>query len=191
MTEPALHPRLKLALDFGPLLAFFAVNKLAGIFVATAVIMALIVVALIVSWKLEGKPPVMPLVSAVIVLVMGGFTLYLNDERFIKIKPTILYGLLAATLIGGRLAGRSLLKPVLGSAVQLRDEGWRALTWRWGLFFVFMALLNETLRRALTTDQWVTFKVFGALSLTFVFMMTQMPLMKRHEIHPQEPGAAP
>jgi intracellular septation protein len=190
MNEPAARQRLKLLLDFGPLLAFFVVNRMAGIYTATAVIMVLLVISVAVSWKLDGKLPVTPLVSAVIVLVMGGFTLYLKDERFIKIKPTILYGLLAAVLIGGQLAGKSLLRPVLGTAIQLRDAGWRALTWRWGLFFVFMGALNEVLRRVLTTDQWVTFKVFGALALTFVFMLAQMPLMKRHELPPESPEAA-
>ena len=178
MSAPA-PTRLKLLLDFGPLLAFFVVNKTHGIFAATAAIMVLISVSLVVSWKLEGRLPMTPLVTAVIVLVMGGATLYLNDENFIKLKPTLLYGLFAAVLLGGQLAGRSLLKPLLGSTLELRDEGWRALGWRWAGFFVGMAALNEVLRRALSTDQWVTFKVFGAVALTFGFMLAQMPLIQR------------
>lgn len=180
MTTPT--PRIKLALDFGPLLAFFLVNKLAGIFAATAVIMVLIPIALVVSWRFEGKLPITPVVTAVIVLVMGGFTLYLNDESFIKIKPTIVYGLLAGTLIGGLLAGRSLLKPLMSTAVQLTDDGWLGLARRWTAFFVFMAVLNEVVRRVATTDQWVTFKVFGGIALTIAFLAVQVPFMRRHEI---------
>jgi intracellular septation protein len=175
-------PRLKLALDFGPLLAFFVVNKLAGIYAATAVIMVLIPIAVVVSWRLEGKLPITPVVTAVIVLVMGGFTLYLEDERFIKIKPTIVYVLLGGALLGGLLTGRSFLKPLLGSAVQLREEGWIGLAWRWTGFFAFMAVLNEVVRRVATTDQWVTFKVFGGIALTFLFIASQVPYMKKHEL---------
>lgn len=178
----APDPRLKLALDFGPLLAFFVVNKLAGIFAATAVIMVLIPIAVIVSWRLEKKLPITPVVTAVIVLVMGGFTLYLNDERFIKLKPTIVYALLGGTLLGGLLAGRSLLKPLLGSTVQLTEGGWTGLAWRWVLFFAFMAALNEVVRRVATTDQWVTFKVFGGIALTVLFIASQVPYMRRHEL---------
>jgi len=181
MSAP-VHPRLKLLLDFGPLLAFFVVNRTHGIFVATAAIMVLMSVSLAASWRLEGKLPVTPLVGAVIVLLMGGATLYLNDEDFIKLKPTLLYGLFAAVLLGGQLLGRSLLKPLLGSTLELREEGWRALGWRWVGFFACMAALNEVLRRALTTDQWVTFKVFGAIALTFGFMLAQMPLIQRHAL---------
>ena len=175
-----LSPRLKALLDFGPLLAFFMA--------ATAVIMVLISASLIVSWRLEGKLPTMPLVSAVIVLVMGGATLYLQDEDFIKLKPTLLYGLFAGVLLGGQLMGKPLLKPLLGSALELKDAGWRALTWRWVGFFVFMAVLNEVLRRVLTTDQWVSFKVFGGIALTFGFMMAQMPLMQRHALEAAADG---
>ena len=117
----------------------------------------------------------MPLVGAAIVVVMGGATLYLEDERFIKLKPTLLYGLFALVLLGGQLAGRPLLKPLFGSALALSDAGWRALSWRWVAFFTAMAALNEVLRRVLTTDQWVTFKVFGALGLTFAFPLRAGP----------------
>jgi intracellular septation protein len=183
MTDAPTPSRFKLALDFGPLLAFLVVYfKTDDFITATAVFMPLIVIAVIVSWKLEGKPPIMPLVTAVIVLATGGLTIYLDDPTFLMMKPTIVYGLLAAALLGGQLAGRSFLRPVMGMTLQLRDEGWRVLTWRFVGFFVFMALLNEVLRRVLTESQWVTFKVFGGIALTIGFMMTQMPLMKRHEL---------
>lgn len=189
---PALSPGLKLLLDFGPLLAFFLVNRTHGIFVATAAIMVLITISLAVSWRLEGKLPVVPLVGAVIVLVMGGATIWLNDEAFIKLKPTLLYGLFALVLLGGQLAGRPLLKPLLGSTLPMTDAGWRALSWRWVGFFAGMAVLNELLRRALTTDQWVTFKVFGAMALTFLFMLAQLPLIQRHALSPEpDAGAEP
>jgi intracellular septation protein len=181
-------PLLKLALDFGPLLAFFVAQRMYGILAATALIMLLLPIAVAISWKLEGRLPLVPLVGAAIVLVMGGATLYLADERFIKLKPTLLYGLFALVLLGGQLAGRPLLKPLFASAVELTDVGWRALSWRWIAFFAAMAALNEVLRRVLTTDQWVTFKVFGAVGLTFAFLLAQGPLIQRHALAKAEPG---
>ncbi len=174
--------KLKLLLDFGPLLAFFVVNRTHDIYAATGTLMALSAVALPLSWKLEGKLPKLPLVSTVIVVIMGGITLYLQDEDFIKLKPTILYGVSALVLLVGQLCGKALLQPLLGWALELTETGWRAITWRWILFFGAMALLNEILRRALTTDQWVTFKVFGAMALTFAFAMAQYPLLQRYGV---------
>ena len=183
-----LPPQHKLLLDFGPLIAFFIVQRMYGILAATALIMLLLPIAVAITWKAEGRLPIVPLVGAAIVVVMGGATLYLEDERFIKLKPTLLYGLFALVLLGGQLAGRPLLKPLFGSALALSDAGWRALSWRWVAFFAAMAALNEVLRRVLTTDQWVTFKVFGALGLTFAFLFAQGPLIQRHTIAKPEPG---
>ncbi len=173
----------KFLTEAGPLLVFFAANAWFGIFVATGAFMVAVIAALIVSYVRTRTWPMVALVSAVIVLIFGGLTLYLQNETFIKVKPTILYALFAATLLGGLARGRSLLKPVFEvSFPPLSDEGWRRLTFRWGLFFLCLAGLNELAWRLLTTDQWVSFKVFGVLPLTLVFALTQMPLVLRHTI---------
>ena len=175
-----LNPMLKLALDVGPLLLFFFVNTRWGIFAATGAFMAATIVSIAITYALARRIPTMPLVSAVVVMVFGGLTLYLQDETFIKLKPTIIYSLFAVLLLGGLLMGRSLLALVLDSMFQLTDEGWRKLTVRWGLFFVAMAILNEIVWRSVTTDTWVTFKTFGILPLTILFALAQTPLLMRH-----------
>ena len=181
MTEKTqLNPLLKLALDLGPLVLFFLVNARLGIFWATGVFMVAVLVALIVSYVLIRRLPAMTVVSAVIVLVFGGLTIVLENETFIKLKPTIIYLLFAAVLFGGLLFRKPLLEIVFDQMFHLTEEGWRKLTLRWGVFFVFMALLNEIVWRNFSTDTWVTFKVFGALPLTFVFAMLQLPLMTRY-----------
>ena len=146
--------------------------------------MVAIVASLLVSWRLEKRLPIMPLVTAAFVLVFGGLTLVLRDELFIKLKPTIVNSLFAAILLGGLATGRSFLKPVLETALPMREEGWKQLTLRFGLFFVVLAVLNEVVWRNFSTDAWVSFKVFGIMPLTLVFTMTQMGLIKRHAIEP-------
>ena len=183
-------PLLRLALEMGPLLLFFFSNARWGLYTATAVFMVAIVVSVTVSRLREKRWPVMPAVTAVFVLVFGGLTLYLEDELFIKLKPTIVNLLFAAILLGGLLAGRSLLKPVLGTAIQLHDEGWRILTLRWGLFFVFLAILNEAVWRSFSTDTWVSFKVFGIVPITLVFALSQTPVLQRHQIEEEEAAEA-
>ncbi len=138
--------------------------------------------ALVVSYALTRQLPLMPFVTAIVVVVFGGLTLYLHDERFIKVKPTIIYCLFGGILLGGLLFGRSLLGYVLDSVVQLTDEGWRKLTLRWGLFFFALAILNEILWRSVSTDTWVAFKAFGVLPLTFVFALLQVRLLNRYAI---------
>lgn len=180
-TRPAeLSPLLKLALDLGPLLLFFFVNGRWGIFAATGAFMAASIVSLAVTYALVRRIAVMPLVSAVVVLVFGGLTLWLQDETFIKLKPTLIYALFGVILIGGQLLGRSLLALVLDSMFQLDAEGWRKLTWRWALFFLAMAVLNEVVWRSVSTDTWVAFKTFGFLPLTVGFALAQTPLLLRH-----------
>ena len=192
-TQP--NPLLKLALDLGPLLLFFFANsrpalfeplirpiipaavatgERAGIFVATAVFMVAILVALAVSYALTRRLPMMALVSAVVVVVFGGLTLFLQDELFIKLKPTIIYLLFAGTLFGGIVFRKTLLAMVFDQMFHLTDEGWRKLTVRWALFFLLLAVLNEIVWRTQSTDTWVTFKVFGVMPLTFVFAMLQI-----------------
>jgi intracellular septation protein len=177
-----LNPMLKFALDVGPLLLFFFVNTRWGIFAATGTFMAATIVSIAVTYAMVRRVPTMPLVSAVVVMVFGGLTLYLQDETFIKLKPTIIYALFAVLLLGGLLMGRSLLALVLDSMFQLTEDGWKKLTARWGLFFVAMAILNEVVWRSVSTDAWVAFKTFAILPITILFALAQTPLLMRHAI---------
>ena len=176
----AENPLLRLALDLGPLILFFAVNAFYGIFAATGFFMVAIVITLITSRILTGKFAKMPLVTAVLVIVFGGLTLYLQDETFIKIKPTVIYTLFASILVGGLATGRVFLQSVLGEMFELSDTGWRLLTYRWAGFFIFLAFLNEAVWRSVSTDDWVSFKVFGLVPLTFIFAAMQAGLLKKH-----------
>ena len=176
------HPLFKLATELGPLLVFFAANAKFNLFVATGAFMVAIVAAVIASYVVVRHVPLMALVTAVIVLVFGGLTLVLHDETFIKVKPTIIYALFAATLFVGVMMGRSFIAILFDQVFNLTPEGWRLLTIRWAIFFAFMAVLNEVIWRTQSTDFWVAFKAFGAVPLTAVFAMAQMPLVKRYQI---------
>jgi intracellular septation protein len=171
---------LKLALDLGPLVLFFLVNAKLGIFYATGVFMLAVLAALVASYALIRRLPAMTIVSAVIVVVFGGLTIVLADETFIKLKPTIIYLLFAGMLFGGLIFRKPLLEIVFDQMFHLTEEGWRKLTVRWAVFFLALAVLNEIVWRNFSTDTWVTFKVFGALPLTFVFAMLQMPLLNKY-----------
>jgi intracellular septation protein len=183
-----LNPFLKLALELGPLVVFFFANARFGIFYATAIFMAAIAVALAVSFALTRRLPIMPVVTGIVVLVFGGLTLILQDDVFIKMKPTIVNALFGTVLLGGLVIGRPLLGYVFDSVFRLDNEGWRKLTLRWGIFFFALAVLNEIVWRSFSTDAWVTFKVFGILPLTIVFTLTQMPLIQRHALPEPEKG---
>jgi intracellular septation protein len=192
-----INPLLKLALELGPLLVFFFANArgewlverfpaLAAIggpiFIATALFMIATASALAVSWSLTRTLPMMPLVSGVVVFVFGGLTLWLQDDAFIKMKPTIINTLFGAVLLGGLWFGKSLLGYVFDSAFSLDAEGWRKLTLRWGLFFLFLAIVNEIVWRSFSTDTWVAFKVWGIMPITILFTFSQMPLIMRHSL---------
>lgn len=184
---------LKPAVDYGPLVVFLLTYQLAGLLPATAALMAATLVALLLSWLVARKVALVALVTAVLVGVFGGLTLWLNDDSFIKMKPTIIYVLFAAALGAGVVLRKPFLKSVLGEALQLDDDGWRKLTLRFALFFLAMAIANEVVRHAVTTDQWVLWKFPGSLFITFGFMMTQASLIKRHRPveQPQDDPAAP
>jgi intracellular septation protein len=177
----------KLAIELGPLLVFFGTNAAAGIYAATAVFMVATLIALGVAWWRYHKLPVMPLVSGAVVLVFGGLTLYLRDETFIKLKPTIVYLVFAVLLGAGLLLRKPVLELLLGPVFNITDEGWRKLTVRWACFFIAMAVVNELVWRNVSTDVWVSFKAFGFLPLTFLFAFIQMPLMQRYS-EPAGPG---
>ena len=200
--KPQLNPLLKLVLDLGPLVLFFLANsrpalflplvspllpadvasgERVGIFVATAVFMAAVVIALAISYAMTRHLPVMPLVTAVVVLVFGSLTLVLHDELFIKLKPTIIYLLFGGVLLGGLALGKPVLGVVFDSVFHLTEEGWRRLTLRWALFFLALAVLNEIVWRTQSTDFWVNFKVFGVVPLTFLFAALQYPLLTKYE----------
>jgi intracellular septation protein len=183
--QSSLNPGLKLALELGPLVLFFVANARWGIFTGTAVFMVAILIALAVSYALARRLPIMAVVSGVIVTVFGGLTLLLQDETFIKVKPTIIYALFGATLLAGLVFRKPLLEIVFDSMFNLTEEGWRKLTLRWSLFFFFMAALNEVVWRTQSTDVWISFKLFGAVPLTFVFAALQYRLLLRHDASPE------
>jgi intracellular septation protein len=187
--KPAPHPLFKLATELGPLVIFFAANAKFGLFVATGAFMVAIVAAIIASYVVTKHVPLMAIVTAVIVLVFGGLTLFFHDETFIKIKPTIIYALFAAALGIGLLLGRSFIAIMFDQMFNLTPQGWRALTVRWMLFFAGMAVLNEVIWRTQSTDFWVAFKAFGVIPITAVFAMLQMSLIKRHSIAPATDAA--
>ena len=179
--QPHVNPFLKLSLELGPLILFFVANTRWGIFTATGVFMVAVVAALIAAYKLLHRVPIMTVVSAVVVVVFGGLTLVLQNDVFIKVKPTIIYLLFCAVLLGGLALGKSLLALVLDSVFDLTPEGWRKLTWRWALFFLVLAVLNEIVWRTQTTDVWLSFKLFGVVPLTFLFAASQYPLLTRYD----------
>jgi intracellular septation protein len=178
--EPTAGSRL--LIDLGPLLIFFAVNFIRGdVIEATIAFMVAITIALIFSWLKFRHISPMLLFSGVMVLVLGGITVWLHDETFIKIKPTIYYTIVASLLLFGLKTGRNLLKTVLGTAYPgLSDEGWRVLTRNWALFFIAMALINELVWRTTSTDFWIGFKLWGALPATFLFALANVPMLMRH-----------
>ncbi len=196
----AISPGLKFALELGPGLVFFFTTlrgewlaqkfpALAAIgepiLIATAFFMVATALSLSVSWLLTRSLPIMPLVSAVVVFVFGALAIWLQDKTFAFMKPTIINALFGVVLLGGLALGRSLLAYVFDSAFDLDAEGWRKLTFRWGLFFLFLAILNEIVWRNFSEHTWLYFKVWGMMPITFLFTIGQLPLIMRHSIEEQ------
>lgn len=175
-------PLLKLALEVGPLALFFVLNAKFGIFYATGGFMVATVLALSISRIVFKRIPLIALVTGIFVMIFGFLTIYLQDDTFIKIKPTIVNSLFAVILAAGLYFRRPVLKLALGEVMQLQEEGWRKLTLRWIVFFIFLAILNEAVWRNFSTPTWVAFKSFGIIPLTFLFMMSQITLIMRHQI---------
>ena len=186
-----LKPGLKFVLEMGPLVLFFLVYSKFGIFQGTATLMVATVIALAVTYVLTKHLPVMPLVTAAMVVIFGGATLLLHDATFVKMKATVVYLLFAAALLGGLLFGKALLSVAFDSVMNLTEEGWRKLTLRWGLFFIAMAAVNEIVWRTQTEDFWVKLKVFGFVPLTILFAISQTPLMMKHELKGEDAEKAP
>lgn len=211
-TKKTPAPILKLTLEMGPLLLFFFANarptffapfvqlflpasllsgENAGLFTATAVLIPAVVLALIISYLRTRHLPVMPLVTAILVVIFGALTLYLQDPRFIKMKPTILYLAFGGALLGGLVFDKPLLPIVLDNAIELSERGWRILTWRWTFFFFALAIANEIVWRTQSSNIWVLFKFPGTVAIIFLFTLAQVPLMLRHEIKPEAKGEIP
>jgi len=201
--RPKQKPWIKFLLEMGPLLLFFFANarpkifeplvghvlpetilngSSAGLFTATVVLMAAVVAALIASFVMTKRLPIMPLVTAILVVVFGALTLYLQDDRFIKMKPTVLYLAFGSALFGGLIFNKPLLPVVLDNAINLTERGWRLLTVRWASFFFVLAVLNEIVWRTQSNDVWVIFKFPGTVILIFLFTFAQIPLIMKHEL---------
>ena len=172
----------KLLIDIGPLAVFFIFYTRSGLQEAILPLMIATVIAVIISYILEKRIPIMPTLGAGIVLVFGGLTIYFNDETFIKMKPTIINVVFAIILYGGVILKKPLLKYLLGAALKLEEEGWKILTYRWIAFFIALAILNEIIWRTQSTNLWVNFKVFGILPITFLFTISQFSLIKKYQI---------
>ncbi|QLF68815.1 septation protein A [Peteryoungia desertarenae] len=200
------RPMLKMALELGPLLVFFFGNLRAEwlaktfpeltaiggpLLIATALFMVATVISLVISKIVFKHLPVMPFVSGVVVLIFGGLSIWLQDEIFIKMKPTIVNTLFGVVLLGGLAFGTSLLGYVFNAAFQLDAEGWRKLTLRWGIFFLFLAVLNEVVWRNFSDDVWVSFKVWGTMPITILFTLAQMPLIMKHSLEETRPDQKP
>ncbi|MEQ8282174.1 MAG: septation protein A [Parvibaculum sp.] len=180
----------RMAIELGPLVVFFVMNAQAdrffgnpeaqNIFYATGAFMVATVVSLSYSYAKFRKVPTMPLVSGIFIMVFGALTLWLQDDEFIKLKPTIVNALFAAALLGAAAMGRPVMKQLFDGAFDLTDKGWMVLTVRWGLFFIFLGLVNEVVWRNFSTDFWVSFKLFGVMPMTLVFGMAQIPVLTKY-----------
>ncbi len=177
-----MPPLLKIIMDLGPLLVFFGANYQFDIYVATGAFMIAVAISLTVTYAMERTIAPMPLVTGVVVMVFGGLTIYLQDELFIKLKPTIVNTIFATVLFAGLMFERPLIKFLFEQVFPLTDEGWRKLTFRWACFFVFLAVLNEVVWRNFSTDFWVAFKVWGVFPITMIFAAAQLPLMQTHQL---------
>ena len=172
----------KLLIDIGPLAVFFIFYTRSDLKTAILPFMIATIIAVLFSYIMEKKIPIMPTVGAAIILIFGGLTIYFDNETFFKMKPTIINLLFAGILYGGIIFNKSLLRYLLGAALKLQDEGWDILTKRWIGFFIALAILNEIVWRTQTTDIWVSFKVFGILPITFIFTLTQFSTIKKYQV---------
>lgn len=186
------HPGWSLAIDYGPLVVFFLAYKLRGVFTGTAVFMAAILVAVVISrWRLGRVSPMLWL-SAILVVGFGALTIWFHDPKFIQLKPTIIYALLSGLLFIGLAMGKPLLKYVLEAGYDgLSDRGWTILSRNWAFFFLAMAAINEGLRATLDFGTWLTVKVWGLTILSFAFALANVPILTKHGLGDPVPEAPP
>ncbi|HEX3809135.1 MAG TPA: septation protein A [Rhizomicrobium sp.] len=185
-TPKRLPPLGRAALDLGPLILFFAAYRFFDIFVATGTFMVAVLAALAIGYMIERRVSPVPVFTAVLVLIFGGLTLYLKNDTFIKMKPTVLYAFFGLLLLGGLCFNRLFIKYVFEQAFQLTETGWRQLTIRWGIFALVLAVINEAIWRNFSTDVWVDFKVWAIIPLIFLFALAQTPFVMKHTIEEKE-----
>lgn len=171
---------LKYTVDYGPIAAFFIAYKMAGLMAATVTLMITTAIATLLLYAVQRRLALMPIITLLVVGTFGGLTLWFKDDTFIKMKPTVIQGLFAAILFGGLIMKKPLIRYVMGSTLQMDDDGWRLLSLRFACFFAAMAVLNEIVWRTQSEGVWIDFKVFGIVGLTFLFILTQIPLIMRH-----------
>jgi intracellular septation protein len=182
-----INPQLKLVLDFLPLAVFFLAFKWLNVYYATGALLAVTVGILVYTYLLERRILLAPLITAIVVLIFGGLTLWLHNENFIKMKPTLINFIFAGVLLGGCVFKKGLMEPLLGTALQLNERGWFILSRRWGFYFLFLGCLNEYVRRSYSTAIWVDFKVFGLMGLTMLFALAQTGIMLKYKKEDENP----
>lgn len=202
MNRRDLNPVLKLALELGPVGVYFAAYQFfqdrpvslggaeyGAVVVATAVFVPVMLAALGVTYALTRHLPRMAVFTAIVVVVFGGLTVWLNDDTFTKMRPTVVYGLFALVLgVGLWVQRRSYIQYLMGTMMPLTDTGWMIFTRNWVVFFIFMSVFNEFVWRMLGEAAWVWLDTFGQMILTFVFVIAQIPLLQKHSSEPGKPG---
>lgn len=182
-SENSERPGRRLVLDLGPLILFFGTNYITRDFMLSIkVLICATIIALIIGWVTERRISLMAAVGCVAVAFFGGLSVYFDNEIFIKIKPTILTGLLAFLIAAGRVIGRNPLRAIMGSHINLTETGWRQMSWLWVAMFLTTAIANEIAWRALSTDDWVTFKAFGITGISLIFMVASFPVLSRQQV---------
>ena len=176
------HNGRKMLFDFGPLLLFFGTNYIySDLMLSVKILVAATLVSLALSWHFDRKISVMAAVGCAALVFFAGLTLYFDNELFIKIKPTVVTLMFAVLIAGGRLLGRNPLAAIIGKQITLTAQGWRAISWLWVAMFVTSAIANEVAWRSLSTDDWITFKVFGLTGISFLFFAFSVPILQKHQ----------
>jgi intracellular septation protein len=176
------HNGRKMLFDFGPLLLFFGTNYIySDLMLSVKVLVAATLVSLVLSWHFDRQISIMAAVGCAALVFFAGLTLYFDNELFIKIKPTVVTLLFAALIAGGRLLGRNPLAAIIGKQINLTAQGWRAISWLWVAMFMTSAIANEVAWRSLSTDDWITFKVFGLTGISFLFFAFSVPILQKHQ----------
>ena len=181
-TDQPQHNGRKMLFDFGPLLLFFGANYLySDLMLSVKVLVAATLVSLVLSWHIERRVSLMAAIGCAALVFFAGLTLYFDNELFIKIKPTVVTLLFAALIAGGRLLGRNPLAAIIGKQINLTPQGWRAISWLWVAMFGTSAVANELAWRTLSTDDWITFKVFGLTGISLLFFVLSVPILQKYQ----------